>query len=179
MKIVWDEPKRLANLDKHGLDFADLNEMFFDTALVIPSHNAGKRWVAIGVNIRGVIVVVFARLGREGVSIISMRPRAEMKGSNMPNVKKKAGYSKKDLRDVSDTPELTKADFAKAKPFAEVFPDLAASIRKGRGPNKSPTKKLVSLRLSPEVIEHFKSTGSGWQSRIDETLRKAVKRKAS
>jgi uncharacterized DUF497 family protein len=74
MKIVWDEPKRLANLDKHGLDFADLNEMFFDTALVIPSHNAGKRWVAIGVNIRGVIVVVFARLGREGVSIISMRP---------------------------------------------------------------------------------------------------------
>lgn len=47
---------------------------FFDTALVIPSHNASKRWIAIGVNIRGVIVVVFARLGREGISIISMRP---------------------------------------------------------------------------------------------------------
>jgi uncharacterized DUF497 family protein len=28
MKIVWDEPNRLANLDKHGLDFADLNETF-------------------------------------------------------------------------------------------------------------------------------------------------------
>ncbi len=74
MKIVWDEPKRRANLEKHGLDFADLNETFFDNALVIPSHNAGKRWVAIGVNVRGVVVVVFARLGREGVSIISMRP---------------------------------------------------------------------------------------------------------
>ena len=74
MKIVWDEPKRLANLAKHGLDFADLNETFFDNALVIPSHTAGRRWVAIGVNIRGVIVVVFARLGREGVSIVSMRP---------------------------------------------------------------------------------------------------------
>jgi uncharacterized protein (DUF4415 family) len=100
-----------------------------------------------------------------------------MKGSNMPNAKKKAGYSRKDLRDVSDNPELTKADFARAAPFAEVFPDLAASIRKGRGPNKAPTKKLVSLRLSPEVIEHFKATGDGWQSRIDETLRKVVKRK--
>jgi uncharacterized DUF497 family protein len=33
-----------------------------------------KRWVAIGINIRGVVVVVFARLGREGVSIVSMRP---------------------------------------------------------------------------------------------------------
>jgi uncharacterized DUF497 family protein len=74
MKIVWDEPKRLANLNKHGLDFADLNETFFDNALVIPSHNKSKRWVAVGVSIRGVIVVVFARLGREGVSIISMRP---------------------------------------------------------------------------------------------------------
>jgi uncharacterized protein len=28
MQILWDEPKRLANLDKHGLDFADLNEAF-------------------------------------------------------------------------------------------------------------------------------------------------------
>jgi uncharacterized protein (DUF4415 family) len=37
----------------------------------------------------------------------------------------------------------------------------------------------VSLRLSPEVIEHFKATGHGWQSSIDETLRKVVKRKAS
>jgi len=81
MKIVWDEPKRLANLDKHGLDFADLNETFFDNALVIPSHNKSRRWVAIGVSIRGVIVVVFARLGREGVSIVSMRPasRSERK----------------------------------------------------------------------------------------------------
>lgn len=81
MEIVWDEPKRLANLDKHGLDFADLNEAFFDTALVIPSHNKSKRWIAIGVSIRGVVVVVFARLGREGISIISMRPasRSERK----------------------------------------------------------------------------------------------------
>jgi uncharacterized DUF497 family protein len=75
VKIVWDEPKRL---DKHGLDFADLNETFFDSAVVLPSHSKAKpsqakRWVAVGVNVRGVIVVVFARLGREGVSIISMR----------------------------------------------------------------------------------------------------------
>ena len=97
----------------------------------------------------------------------------------MRNAKKGRGYSKQDLRDVSDNPELTKADIANARPFSEVFPDLVTSTRKGRGPNKSPTKKLVSLRLSPEVIEHFKSTGAGWQSRIDETLRKAVRRKAS
>ncbi|MGB7119325.1 MAG: BrnA antitoxin family protein, partial [Bradyrhizobium sp.] len=87
----------------------------------------------------------------------------------MTTAKKRRGFSDKDLREVSDSPELTKADFAKAKPFAEVFPDLSASIRRGRGPNKAPTKKQVSLRLSPEVIQHFKRGGKGWQSRIDET----------
>ena len=72
MKILWDEPKRLANLDKHGLDFADLNEAFFDSALVLPSHN--KRWRGIGKTIRGVVVVVFVTLGKDAVSVISMRP---------------------------------------------------------------------------------------------------------
>lgn len=71
MKIVWDEPKRLANLAKHGLDFADLNESFFDNALALPSYN--RRWAGIGKNIRGMIVVVFVTLGKEAVSVISMR----------------------------------------------------------------------------------------------------------
>ena len=70
MKILWDEPKRLANIKKHGLDFADLNETFFDDALVLPSYN--KRWRGIGKDIRGVIAVVFVTLGKEAVSV--MRP---------------------------------------------------------------------------------------------------------
>jgi uncharacterized protein len=76
VKIVWDEPKRLANLEKHGLDFADLDEAFFENSLVA-SGNRPKRWRAIGVNAGGVIVVVFVRLGREGISIISMRPASK------------------------------------------------------------------------------------------------------
>jgi len=92
----------------------------------------------------------------------------------MPTIKKK-GYSTRDLREVSDNPELTKNDFAKARPFAEVFPALAASIRRGRGPNKAPTKKLVSLRLSGQVIEAYKAKGPGWQSRIDADLRRINK----
>lgn len=50
-------------------------------------------------------------------------------------------------------------------------------VRRGkRGPQKAPTKKMVSLRLSPEVIEHFKAGGRGWQTRIDGALRKAIRR---
>jgi uncharacterized DUF497 family protein len=71
MRIVWDEPKRQANLAKHGLDFADLTEAFFADALFIPSRD--KRWRGIGASASGVICVVFARLGQEGISVISMR----------------------------------------------------------------------------------------------------------
>jgi uncharacterized protein (DUF4415 family) len=94
----------------------------------------------------------------------------------MPTLKKKS-YSARDMRDVSDNPEWTKADFARARPFAEALPELAASIRKGRGPNKAPTKKLVSLRLSRDVLDHFEAMGKGWQARIDDTLRKAARLK--
>ena len=52
-------------------------------------------------------------------------------------------------------------------------------VRHGkRGPQKTPTKKLVSLRLSAEVVDHFKATGPGWQTRIDSTLLKSIKRRA-
>ncbi|HEU5352678.1 MAG TPA: BrnA antitoxin family protein [Terracidiphilus sp.] len=52
-------------------------------------------------------------------------------------------------------------------------------VRRGkRGPQKAPTKKLVSLRLSPEVVDHFKATGPGWQTRIDSTLLKSIKKRA-
>jgi uncharacterized protein (DUF4415 family) len=52
-------------------------------------------------------------------------------------------------------------------------------VRRGkRGPQKTPTKKLVSLRLSPEVIDHFKATGPGWQTRIDGALLESIKRRA-
>jgi uncharacterized protein (DUF4415 family) len=95
----------------------------------------------------------------------------------MPITKKKA-YSARAMRSVSDNPEWTKEDLANAKPFAQALPELAASIRKGRGPNKAPTKKLVSLRLSPDVLDHFKAKGPGWQSRIDDVLRKAARLKA-
>ena len=85
------------------------------------------------------------------------------------------GYEKSDWESVSDTPELTDAELRQARPFAEVFPDLAAGIRRGRGrPPSESVKTQITLRLDPEVIERFKADGPGWQSRINAVLRKAV-----
>lgn len=72
MKIVWDEPKRLRNLSKHSLDFQELDVDFFIDALIIEARE--RRLKAIGFAIGDVIAVVFASLGKQGISIISMRP---------------------------------------------------------------------------------------------------------
>jgi uncharacterized protein len=71
VKIVWDEPKRRANLAKHGIDFADVDEDFFSRARIGRAKHG--RYFAIG-ELDGVIVVIFAQLGSEGVSVISARP---------------------------------------------------------------------------------------------------------
>lgn len=50
-------------------------------------------------------------------------------------------------------------------------------LRTLRDRPKSDNKKLlVSVRYSPEVVAYFKSTGEGWQSRMDEALREYVER---
>ena len=72
MRIVWDEPKRLANIGKHGLDFADLSSDFFLGAGV--SDARGGRFKAVGRVADETVVVIFSRLGSEALSIVSMRP---------------------------------------------------------------------------------------------------------
>jgi len=72
MRIVWDEPKRLANIARHGMDFADLDEAFFEGSVTVPAKSGRLR--AVGRHHGGIILVVFVVLGAEGLSVISMRP---------------------------------------------------------------------------------------------------------
>ena len=85
------------------------------------------------------------------------------------------GYTKEDW-DAVDSPELTDEELAGARPFAEVFPELAASIRK-RGPVRS--KEAVSIRLDIDLVEKLRGTGPGWQSRVNDVLREWVERNAA
>ena len=79
-----------------------------------------------------------------------------------------------------DNPEWTDADFARARPAKGVLPSLFSQTRsealltpRGR-PKAEITKVRVGIRLSAEVIEHFKATGNGWQTRIDAALRQFI-----
>lgn len=71
--------------------------------------------------------------------------------------------------------ELTVADLKKFKPAGEVMP---ASLRKKvgvRGPQRAPTKERITIRLSPEVVQRFRATGDGWQTRVDAALQDWLK----
>jgi uncharacterized protein (DUF4415 family) len=82
--------------------------------------------------------------------------------------------SPKNLID-SDNPEWTEEDFRRAKPAHDVLPaEVLASFPRTRGLQAAPKKVPVSIRLSADVVERFKAQGPGWQTRIDEILKKAV-----
>jgi uncharacterized protein (DUF4415 family) len=84
------------------------------------------------------------------------------------------GYSKADWDAVSDNPEWTAEDFARAKTFAEVFPDLAASIKRARGrPRLESSKEAVTLRLDPSTLARFRASGKNWRAKMAEVLDKA------
>jgi uncharacterized protein (DUF4415 family) len=54
-----------------------------------------------------------------------------------------------------------------------------AKKRGERGPQVAPTKQLVSVRYSPEVLQYFKATGTGWQTRMNEALLEWVNKRSA
>ena len=52
----------------------------------------------------------------------------------------------------------------------------APVLKRGRGPQATPTKVLTSVRLDADILEYFKSKGAGYQSRINSVLRMEVER---
>jgi uncharacterized protein (DUF4415 family) len=109
--------------------------------------------------------------------------QAERKGVHMNNLEQKIrpltdaeeAQIQAQIAANPDAPEATDEELANLTPFNEAFPDFAESIRRARGrPALENPRQQISIRLDPDVIEKFKSTGKGWQSRMNEILRKAV-----
>ncbi len=67
--------------------------------------------------------------------------------------------------------ELTAADVKRFKPAKHALPGSLMAKLKVRGPQKTPTKERITIRLSPEVVQEFRDTGEGWQTRVDSALK--------
>ena len=70
--------------------------------------------------------------------------------------------------------ELTDADFARARPFKEVFPGQHAAWKKrGRPPVEAP-KVHIGFRLAADVVAGIRASGKGYNSRVEKLLREAL-----
>jgi uncharacterized protein (DUF4415 family) len=72
--------------------------------------------------------------------------------------------------------ELLLQDMKAMRPADQVLPKSLQSKLKFRGPQRSPTKERITIRLSPEVVETFRATGDGWQTRVDSALKDWLRR---
>jgi len=79
-----------------------------------------------------------------------------------------------------ENPAWTVTTFKRARKARDALPELfgaasAAKMLKPRGrPKSGNARTSISLRLPPETLARWKATGPGWQTRMAETLSKAV-----
>lgn len=82
----------------------------------------------------------------------------------------------KPLIDVNgEVRELSLGEVKRMRPAIAVLPVSLQTKLQVRGPQKEPTKERITIRLSPEVVQPFRDTGSGWQSRLDAALKDWLK----
>lgn len=82
-----------------------------------------------------------------------------------------------------DTFEWSNHDFARARSASEVLPEIfgkeiAAELLKPKKPGRPHTdtpKIFTGIRLDADVLDAFKSTGKGWQTRINDALKEWLK----
>lgn len=75
-----------------------------------------------------------------------------------------------------ENPELTDEQAHHLRPAAEVFRELGIPMPRRRGPQKGPTKVLVSVRLDQDIVEQLRAGGPGWQTRLNRIARAAMRR---
>ena len=74
----------------------------------------------------------------------------------------------------ADNPEWTAEDFARAKRGADIPASILAAFPKSKGGRpRGSNKEQVALRLDKDVLAKFRATGPGWQTRINEVLKRA------
>ena len=89
---------------------------------------------------------------------------------------KKSKLEEKPWIDPDDAPKWTEEMFRRAelRSGETIIRPASGTVAKAGRPRLANPKKQVTLRLDSEIVERFRAQGKGWQSHINEALRKAL-----
>ena len=171
----WDDTKRQRNLKKHGVDFSDIRGFGWDSATTGPSsqdrESRRKSDMTDGYLDNGLTPEELAAL-----------PPYE-KVAHLTFVEIEALYDEETAINVGiatdpDTWVLTDEEMAQARPFAEVFPELAEAHRAGKikmPPRPPVTKVKEEIILDSDIVDFFAHLDPHWQkSRLNDFLRVVI-----
>lgn len=135
--------------------------------------------MTIGLLAGRMVVVCWTRRGNTRHVISMRRPMSESKPVARPDSADRYGetdFAKVDAcvltpEDCEEIPELTDEWFEKAD-----FSIGGALVRRGRPKAASP-KKQVTIRLDADVLDGLRSTGTGWQTRVNAALREWLEKR--
>jgi uncharacterized protein (DUF4415 family) len=78
-----------------------------------------------------------------------------------------------------ENPEWTEADFARAVPAGDLPAAVLAAFPNSKADGRAEETELVSLRISRDVLRHFRSSGPDWRRQIDTALKASISAKPS
>ena len=164
MRYEWDEEKRKSNLKDHSLDFVDVESVFAGPTFTFEDNRFAyheQRFVTLGL-LRGIPVSVVHTESGEVIRPISFAKPQTMKQSSSSRTSRTNYRRLRSLKsqDIRLNPE---------HPEADVRHVVRGIVRNGL--KVVPPKRSVSLRIDADVLEWFKSTGTGYQTRINAVLR--------
>jgi len=172
MQVVFDPAKDAKNIKDHGVSLNRAADFDLDSAMVDVDtrQDYGEiRYHAVGWLDARLYALTFTVPDIDILRAISPVPQPNTSRGNMPKTNKDFSTP------TPDNPEWTTEKFARARRAVDI-PELQGLLRRGRGPQVKPKKKLVSIRLSADVVDALRASGRGWQSRADGVLRAWVKR---
>lgn len=97
----------------------------------------------------------------------------------MKPAKAKPDHIRQEDWEAIDSPGLSEDMLNKLRPVSKTHLDILRAYSDGslrrRGPQKAPTKILLSMRYSQDVLDFFRATGPGWQTKMDEALKQWIR----
>ena len=168
----WDDTKRQSTLKKHGVDFNDIRDFGWDSAITGSSSGDGesRRY--------GDMTDGYLNNGLTPEELAALPPYEKV--AHLTFVEIEALYDEETAINVGiatdpDTWVLTAEELAQARPFAEVFPEWAEAHRAGRikmPPRPPVTKVKEEIVLDSDIVDFFEHLDPHWQKgRLNDFLR--------